>query len=380
MDSLDVALIGCGGIADAHIEGYRELYAHGLRIMKIKAVCDIYKERAKRARYKISEFQSSSPKVYTNVDDLLKCESLDAADICLPHNLHHTIAIKCLEKDLHIIIEKPLGITMRAAKLIIECAERRGKTLAVAENCRRTPENRAIWWAIRHGMIGKPRMIIWVEAGWNPKPMGWREDKFMAGGSWVFDGGVHLADLDRYQLGKEATEVYAMNHLFDPIKGVVRVTVDDMTMAIIRYEDDVYAHWLWTRAAPARHIHMRVIYGSNGSINDRDLRIQLEKGEVKEIKINLLLKELVKVIDPELRDRWFPKGIMNTFSTELFDFYEAIINRRRPEVDGLEAYRDMAIPLSFYESATLKEPVNVRDVESLKVEEYQKEINERLNI
>ena len=96
MDSLDVALIGCGGIADAHIEGYRELYAHGLRIMKIKAVCDIYKERAKRARYKISEFQSSSPKVYTNVDDLLKCESLDAADICLPHNLHHTIAISCL--------------------------------------------------------------------------------------------------------------------------------------------------------------------------------------------------------------------------------------------------------------------------------------------
>ena len=56
------------------------------------------------------------------------------------------------------------------------------------------------------------------------------------------------------------------------------------------------------------------------------------------------------------------------------------MNRRRPEVDGLEAYRDMAIPLGFYESATLGRPVKVRDVEELKIEEYQGEINEKLGI
>ena len=49
-------------------------------------------------------------------------------------------------------------------------------------------------------------------------------------------------------------------------------------------------------------------------------------------------------------------------------------------MDGVEAYKDMAIPLAFYESAKLGKPVRVRDVEELRVEEYQAEINERLGI
>ncbi|MBS7654568.1 hypothetical protein KEJ43_05795, partial [Candidatus Bathyarchaeota archaeon] len=83
-------------------------------------------------------------------------------------------------------------------------------------------------------------------------------------------------------------------------------------------------------------------------------------------------------IQQEDLERLFPRGITDTFAIELYDFYNSIINGRKPEVDGMEAYKDMAIPLGFYESAMLNKPIKVKDVEELRVEEYQKEINEKL--
>jgi len=380
MEKLSLALIGCGGIADAHVEGFKDLWARGLKVFGIKAVCDVLEENARMKAETISHFQGSKPKIYTDIDNMLKNEGLDAVNICLPHNLHHVVACQCLENGLHVIIEKPLGITMRAAKIIIDKVERYGKTLAVAENYRRAPKERAGWWAIKQELIGEPRMILWAAAGWGPKPWGWREDKFIAGGSWVFDGGVHWADLDRYQLGREAVEVFSMNYNFDPVKEGVKVTVDDMTMAIIRYEGEVYSQWLWTRAAPAKRVYTHVIYGSKGALSDDGIHIEKDEGKVETQPIDSLVKSMRKNLKPEEIEKFFPKEATNTFATELYDFYGSIVNKRKPEVDMWEAYKDMAIPLGFYESATLARLIKVKDVEELRVEEYQKEINEKLGI
>lgn len=380
MEKIDLALIGCGGIANSHIGGFRELSVRGLKIFNIKAVCDIVVENAEEKAMAIQHFQNIKPKIYTDIETMLKNESLDAVDICLPHNLHHVAAVQCLNKGLNILIEKPLAITMRAAKLMIDEATKHNKVLAVAENYRRSPKERAFWWAVREGLIGELRFIVWVNVSWGPKPWGWREDRFMAGGSWVFDGGVHLADLDRYQLGREAEEVFAMCHTFDPIKEGVKVTVDDMTMAIIKYGGNVYSQWTWSRAAPAKRISMRVIYGSRGALSDEGLQIENGEGVIRFQPINILVNNMKRNLPPEVLEKFFPKGTIDTFAIELYDFYESIVNKRKPEVDGLEAYKDMAIPLAFYESATLNKPVKVKDVEELRVEKYQKEINEKIGV
>ncbi|RLG98060.1 hypothetical protein DRO29_01755 [Candidatus Bathyarchaeota archaeon] len=379
MEKLRIALIGCGGIAEAHLNGYKDLHNRGLEVFDLTAVCDISREMAETKAEKIKAFQGRKPNVYTDLGDILKNESLDAVDICTPHNTHHQVASACLRHGLHVIIEKPLGITMRAARLIIDEAEKRGKILAVAENYRRTPENRAIWWAIRSGLIGKPRMIVWADVSWSPAYWGWREDKMKAGGSWVFDGGVHLADLDRYQLGTEASKVYAVNETFEPVREGRKVTVDDMTMAIIRYENGVYAQWLWTKVAPSKRIGMRIIYGSLGAITSGELQIQ--KGDHTErYPIETVKRRMMRSLDPQEIERMFPRGSTDTFAIELYDFYRSIVEGKRPEVDGWEAYKDMAIPLSFYESAALERPIRVKDVEDLRIENYQSEINEKLGL
>ncbi|KYH40359.1 MAG: hypothetical protein AYL32_012070 [Candidatus Bathyarchaeota archaeon B26-2] len=379
MERLKIALVGCGGIAESHLNGYKDLHDRGLNVFDLKAVCDISKERAETKAKKIEVFQGYRPKVYTDLEDVLKNESLEAVDICLPHDSHHQVASACIRNGLHVIIEKPLGITMRAARVIIENAEKHGRVLAVAENYRRSPENRAIWWAIKHGLIGKPRMIVWAAVGWSPHHWGWREDKMAAGGSWVFDGGVHLADLDRYQLGVEASEVYAVNETFEPIREGLKVTVDDMTMAIIRYENGVYAQWLWTKVAPAKRMNIRTIYGSLGAVTRDELQIQKED-HVEWYSIETVKRRMMVNLGSKETERLFPRGATNTFAIELYDFYESIMEGRPPEVDGWEAYKDMAIPLSFYESAALSGPVKVKDVEELRVERYQSEINEKLDL
>jgi len=377
---LKLGLIGCGGMMRAHIRALRELSARGLGVFDVEAVCDVNEEAAVGAAREVAAFQGRAPRVYTRLGEMLEKEGLDAVDIAVPHSDHHTVAIACLEAGLDVIIEKPLAITMRAAKRIIECASKRNRVLAVAENYRRSPENRAMRWAIERGLIGEPRILIWVSASWDMRPWGWREDKFAAGGSWVFDGGVHFADLDRYQLGREAEEVYAVQRTFEPVKGGVRVTVDDATLAVITYEGGACAQWLWTRVAPGKQLGFRVIYGSKGAIDYSGLYIQKEEEKVEAKSMGDLVGEMLRALDPRVKERWFPKGVTDTVATELYDFYEAVVSRGKPEVDGVEAYKDMAIPLAFYESAKLGKPVRVRDVEELRVEEYQAEVNERLGI
>ena len=363
----------------AHVRALRELSARGLRVFDVRAACDVNERAAVEVAREVASFQGYAPRVYTRLEEMLKGEDLDAVDIAVPHSDHHTVAIACLEAGLDVIVEKPLAITMRAAKRIIECASKHNRVLAVAENYRRSPENRAMRWAIERGLIGEPRILVWVSASWDLNHWGWREDKFAAGGSWVFDGGVHFADLDRYQLGREAEEVYAVQRTFEPVKGGARVTVDDATLAVITYEGGVCAQWLWTRVAPGKQLGFRVVYGSRGAIDYDGLHLQKGKG-VETKSMEELVGEMLRALDPRIRERWFPRGVTDTVATELYDFYEAVVSRGRPEVDGAEAYKDMAIPLAFYESAKLGAPVRVRDVEELRVEEYQGGINERLGI
>ena len=377
---LKIGLVGCGGIANCHVNGFRELYSRGLKIFDIIATVDINEENAMEKAKQVGFFQGKVPKVYTSIDSLISNEDIDAVDICLPHNLHHKVAKRFLAEGVDVIIEKPLGITMRTARIILDSAKKNNRVLAVAENYRRSIENRVIWWSIRKGLIGKPRMVLWYEAGWNPNPWGWREDKFVAGGSWVFDGGVHLADLDRYHLGKEAVEVYAVTRLYEPIKKGVKINVDDMTMAILKYEDDISVQWLWTRVAPAKHLSMRIIYGSKGAISCEGVRSLDEGDGIKEISMNSLRSKMFNELDKKIIEKWFPNDIYDTFASELYDFYIAVTEKDKPEVDGWEAYRDMAIPLAFYESSYLDKPVLIKDVENLTIENYQKEINEKIGI
>src|SRR5713226_2424202 len=131
-EAVRLAMIGCGGMAGAHREGYQKLWEAGLREFRIAATCDVEVARAEEMAEKVAAFQGERPKVYREVGDLLaNGASFDAVDIVTVHRAHHTLAIPCLAAGKAVIIEKPLAITMRAGKRMMEAAERTGQLLAV---------------------------------------------------------------------------------------------------------------------------------------------------------------------------------------------------------------------------------------------------------
>ena len=384
-EKIRMAMLGCGGISGAHMRGLKTLWENEIKIFDIVATCDIVKEKAMQRAKEAEEIQGTAPNVYTDVEDMLASEpDLDAVDICSLHRAHHTLAVPCLEAGKNVIIEKPLGITMRACRLITDAADKSGKILAVAENYRRAPGHRAVKWAIDQGMIGKPRIFLWQDVGEHLGTWGWRDFKDQAGGGWVLDGGVHFADLFRYHLGTEAKEVSAVSRAFmpyrfakpDSMEDRVDVTVEDTTFATISFEDDMLVQWTTCRAAPGKGFAARAIYGSEGSI-DLGGNINRRKDSISGEDLQ---KMFMESIDEDQKQKLFPNGVTDTIAIELKDFADAIFTGGKPEVDGIEGMKDQAICMAVFESSAVNRTVRLSEVENCEVEEYQREINEDLGI
>ena len=95
---------------------------------------------------RVKDTTGNMPVVYEDTDAMLAAEDLDGADICTPHCYHHINAIKCLNAGVNVIVEKPIGITIKATRAIIEAANANGRIAATAENIRRAPSRRTAWW------------------------------------------------------------------------------------------------------------------------------------------------------------------------------------------------------------------------------------------
>ena len=386
-DRLKMGLVGCGGMSGAHMDSYRELWSNDLRCYDIIAACDIDRERAETRANQAHEFQGGTkPAVYTELAEMLsKHPELDCVDICALHRAHHILAVPALEAGKHVIIEKPLGITMRACKLIMDAADKNGKILSVAENYRLDKTQRARRWAVRQGLIGTPRMFFWVEVGEGLGKWGWRNFKMDAGGGWALDGGVHFTDLMRFILGLEAEEVYAINKAYEPHRydnpaeraGGYEVDVEDAMLSTIKFAEGVSAQWTWVGSAPGQGFNRRTLYGSEGCI---DFGTGLVPRTGEPLNNEELVNAFMDSISDEERDYYFPNGIENTVAIELKYFADAINTDGKPEVDGIEGMKSEAICMAVYESGYWGRPVTLAEIESCELEGYQKEINDELGI
>ncbi|MCL4543861.1 MAG: Gfo/Idh/MocA family oxidoreductase, partial [Chloroflexi bacterium] len=155
-----LALIGCGGIATKqHLAGYRLIKEQDPSLFTLTAVCDAAPERAEAVAESAAAWEQDRPRVYADWAALLQASGVDAVDICLPHFLHHTAGIACMEAGLHIQIEKPIGVSIKATKQLIATSRRTGVIFATAEQIRRMPGPRTVHWAVhRKGMIGTPQV------------------------------------------------------------------------------------------------------------------------------------------------------------------------------------------------------------------------------
>ncbi len=378
-----LALVGCGSIMGVHLDALAALWEAGYRRFRIVATCDADPDRAAAFAERVGGFQGTRPAAETSLERLLSSGTVQAVDLSVPHDLHHSLACACFEAGCHVTIEKPLGITLRAARRILESAEAAGRVLQVAENYRRERIHRAVHWAIRQGWIGEPRLLFWIDAVERLWHWGWREELARAGGGWVLDGGVHFADLFRYHVG-EIDRVSAVSRALHPFRHPegrrdgerIGVDVEDTVVAWFEFENGAVGQWTSCSVAPGRETHARILYGSEGSIS---WETGLQTAD-RTLNPRELVETHAESLSAEERERLFPMGIDNSFALELKEFIDAVLDGTPVEVDGREGYRDEAVCMALYESAACGRPVRVGDVADLQVETYQRPLNESLGL
>jgi predicted dehydrogenase len=367
----------------------------GVDTFSIEATCDVRREAAQNYAEQVAELQETMPRVYNDVEEMLKAEDLNGADICTSHAYHHISAIPCLESGVDIMTEKPFGVTIKASQKMIEVAEKYGRLTATAENCRRTPGQRTVRWALNEGnIVGTPRMFFAQSAAWNdPANIGdwhWRLGKEFSGGGMVMDSGAHMMDTIRYFFG-DVERVYAEVRQIDerfanhPEDGKVPSCHEDTWVAVITFKSGVVGTWSWTVAAPAHRFLNVTLYGSEGVIRDYgDVfhpftagdRGDAEKLDGTKYTIGELREMYLETLSDDEQERLFPFGIEDGFALEVYDFINAIKDNRHPEVDGWTGLQAKAIAIAIYESGACGEAVSIADVLDGTVNAYQKEIDE----
>lgn len=381
--SLSIGIIGCGGMAGAHLKGLIELHAHQ-KSFRLAAVCDAMESRAADFARIAREQMGTSASVYSDVQRMLDTEKLDAVLIATDHRQHHTLAIPCLEAGCHVMVEKPIAITIKAGQMMIDAARRCNRILAVAEQYRRGEEARAIKAALSAGAIGTPYMIFRQGGGvgggiFCGTP--WRHSKPDVGGGPMLDNGVHDADLFLYWLG-DVVEVSAMTATFEKTRtgkintgeiATIHPTADDTGLALIRFANGCIGQWAESWAMHGQSFGHTILFGSGGSINDGGLNVNGEEG--KPVKTDR--ETFISQYRP---DALFPLGIKSPVTLEQHEFFECITHGGTPEVDGYVGLKAQAICYAVYESAHAGGPVKVKDVLDGTVDAYQQELNRSLGL
>jgi predicted dehydrogenase len=181
-----IGLVGAGAIAQlAHLP-----VLSAMRGIELAALCDYDrpKARALADRFSIRD-------VFTDIDDLLETEGLQAIVIATPNHLHEPHVLSAIAAGLDVLVERPVSLTAKGAERILNAANRAGRKVLIANNHRFRSDVQALAGFLRGGELGK---LTGIRAGayhHRRGEQGWRLRRVEAGGGAFFDYGLPLLDL-----------------------------------------------------------------------------------------------------------------------------------------------------------------------------------------
>jgi len=203
MSKIKFAIIGCGRIAQRHAE-------HINNYGELVAVCDIVTDKATALAEKYHS------KKYLTVEELLLNEkTVDVVSVCSPNGLHATHAIASLKAGFHVLVEKPMALTVYDCGEMIKAAEQANKRLFAIKQNRFNPPVAAVKEAIDKGIFGKIYSIQ-LSCFWNRNKdyyeNSWKGTKDMDGGT-LFTQFSHFIDLLYWMIG-DVKRAYALTGNF----------------------------------------------------------------------------------------------------------------------------------------------------------------------
>ncbi|OMP66628.1 Gfo/Idh/MocA family protein [Domibacillus epiphyticus] len=328
---MNFAIVGCGFIAKKHATAIENIEG-----AKLAAVCD--KIEAAMAPY-VDEYGAIA---YTELTDLLQDDSIDIVCICTPSGLHAAIAEQVAAANKHIVLEKPIAMTIEETNRIITAAETNSVKLAVVHPNRFRPVVQELRNILDSGALGKIShancIVNWNRGQEYYDQAPWRGTKQHDGGV-LMNQAIHNLDLLLLFMG-DAQEVFSMEatRLRD-------IEAEDVSTGVIRFESGALANvQASTTVYPKNYEESITIFGEKGTVKIGGSNalffehLQIEGMSEEE---TVILKEKV------IADPWGTPGHQQIIR----DMIEAIKLNRKPAVTGYDGKKSLELVLAFYESA-----------------------------
>ena len=339
------ALIGCGRIAVNHIKA---VVNNGLELV---AVCDLVPEHIDILFEKTG--YTGTPARYTDYRQMLsEHPELELVAIATDSGVHAEIALACLDAGLHVIVEKPMAMSMADADRIIDRARETGRKVAVCHQNRFNLAVQRMRTALDQGRFGRLSHGS-VHVRWNRNRAYYEQAPWR--GRWASDGGalmnqcIHGIDLLRWMMGDEVEEVYGQTRqqFHDYLE------CEDIGMAVLKFRNGAIATIEGTVNVYPKNLEETLyLFGETGTV-------KLGGTSCNNIDVWDFADE-----DPDDDlSRGLKEATSNVYGnghTSLYaDMIEAINDDRPPYVDAEAGRRALEVVLAIYRSQLTGLPVRL---------------------
>ena len=339
-------LIGCGRISVNHIKA---AVNNGFDIV---AVCDIIPENMEKVLAKYGLENNKNIKRYTNYKQMLFENTTDLVSIATESGSHAEIALYCINKGIHVIIEKPIALSLDDADQIINISKKKNVKVCVSHQNRFNIAVQEMRKALEAGRFGKLSHGS-VHIRWNRDRSYYIQAPWR--GTWENDGGalmnqcIHGIDLLRWMMGDGIEEVY----------GVVKqqfhnyLEAEDLGMAVIKFKNgSIGTIEGTTNVFPKNFEETLYLFGEKGTV-------KLGGKSVNSIDV----WDFADEIGSDIGNKGLEEITGNVYGnghTPLFaDMVSAIENSRKPYVDAYAGRRAVELVLAVYKSAKTGQPVKL---------------------
>lgn len=339
---LKIGIIGCGTIADIQAQAIIKSENAELQSVFSRNI-----EKAKRCGEKYNA------KWFDNLKSFISDPDLDIVSICTPNGNHLEYGEKAAEAGKHVIVEKPIEVTLQRANRLIEKCKANNVKLAVIYQSRFVPEIQKVKQQIEDNEIGDIFMgdafIKWFRGQDYYDSGVWRGTLKLDGGGVLINQGIHTIDLLQWLMGDVDT-IYGQTDIFTH----KNIEGEDNAVAVLRYKNGaigVIEGSTSVQPAQSRRIEL---HGKKGSviIDDNNVEIKIESQqnswttEENETKSSGASSPLAGFsIEPHKKQFEAIVDAINTDST--------------PPVSGEESLKSLAVVLAIYESSKLNSVVRL---------------------
>jgi UDP-N-acetyl-2-amino-2-deoxyglucuronate dehydrogenase len=336
-----LGIIGCGVIAPFHARAAAELPN-----VRLVAVADTVAEAAARRG---AEFGVEH---HADVDALLERPDVDVVSVCVPSGMHAEIGSRAAAAGKHVVMEKPIDVTLEAADRLIAACRRHGVALTVISQHRFGPAVRRMRELIDAGRLGRlvvgDALVKWYRSQAYYDSGDWRGTWSLDGGGCLMNQGVHYVDLLQWMMGP-------VDRVFGRCATAAheRIEVEDVAAAVLRFSSGAVGLLQASTAIYPGLPERLEVTGTGGTVIVesgalRACELKDEKGETSPYG-GKLAADRAAAEEGGAAD---PAAISHAgHRAQIADFLEAIETGRPPLVTGEEARKPLELILAVYRSA-----------------------------